>query len=106
MIRARVALVLAAAVLGGCASAGVAAIPRIEGPVSCEMSVPERDLPPAREAERDTLKDPDDVRERIAEIPTRLVIAAECDRQLLATAATKLVAQYRSQILEFIERPY
>jgi len=64
------------------------------------------DLPPACQGERETLKAPDDVRERLAEIPTRLVIASECDRQLLATAAAKLVAQYRSQILEFIDRPY
>ena len=34
------------------------------------------------------------------------LIASECDRQLLATAATKLVAEHRTQILEFIERPY
>jgi hypothetical protein len=44
------------------------------------------------------------VNEHIAEIPTRLVIPSECDRQLLATAAAKVVAQNRDQILEFLSR--
>ena len=62
------------------------------------------DLPPAcqTEAERKTFEDADDVVERIAEIPTRLVIASECDRQLLATAARKVVAAHRDRILEFM----
>jgi hypothetical protein len=42
--------------------------------------------------------------ERIAQIPTRLYIASECDRQLLAVAATKLVAQHRTDIVEFLDR--
>jgi hypothetical protein len=43
--------------------------------------------------------------ERIAEIPTRLVLPSECDRQLLTTAATKLVAEHRGAILDFLYRP-
>ena len=35
----------------------------------------------------------------------RLVLPSECDRQLLATAATKLVAEHRDTILEFLNRP-
>jgi Patatin-like phospholipase len=62
------------------------------------------DLPPACKAEPKPLKTPEAVRERIAEIPTRLVIASECDRQLLATAAAKLVAEHRATILEFLNR--
>jgi hypothetical protein len=63
------------------------------------------DLPPACKAEPEPLKTPQEVVERIAEIPTRLAISSECDRQLLATAATKLVAEHRSEILDFINRP-
>jgi hypothetical protein len=63
------------------------------------------DLPPACKAEPEPLKTPDAVRERISEIPTRLMIVSECDRQLLATAATKLVAEHKGAILEFLNRP-
>jgi Patatin-like phospholipase len=63
------------------------------------------DLPPACKAEREPLQTPEAVRERIAEIPTRLVLPSECDRQLLTTAAAKLVAEHRSAILEFVNRP-
>jgi hypothetical protein len=68
---------------------------------SADMS----DLPPACKAEPEPLKSPLAVRERIAEIPTRLVIGSECDRQLLAAAAAKLVAEHRGAILEFLNRP-
>ena len=50
-------------------------------------------------------QDPDEVRDRIPEIPTRLVLPSECDRQLLTTAAVKLVAEHRDEILEFLNRP-
>jgi hypothetical protein len=40
----------------------------------------------------------------LAEIPTRLVLPSECDRQLLAGAATKLVTEHRDAILEFMNR--
>ena len=42
---------------------------------------------------------------RIAAIPTRLVLHSECDRQLLAAAAAKLVAEHRGEILDFMNRP-
>jgi hypothetical protein len=60
------------------------------------------DLPPACRADS-SLKTPAAVVERIAEIPTLLRVASECDRQLLATAATKLVAQHQTRILDFLE---
>ena len=63
------------------------------------------DLPPACKAESEPLKSPEAVRERIAAIPTRLVITSECDRQLLATAASKLVEEHRAEILGFLNRP-
>ena len=40
--------------------------------------------------------------DRIAEIPTRFVIASECDRQLLVTAAGKVVAQAQPEIEDFL----
>ena len=64
------------------------------------------DLPPACKAEPEPLKTVLALQERISEIPTRLVIASECDRQLLATAAAKLVAEHKGAILEFINRPF
>ena len=63
------------------------------------------DLPPACKAEATPLATPEEVRERIAEIPTRLVLDSECDRQLLSTAASKLVDDNRDRILEFLDRP-
>jgi hypothetical protein len=63
------------------------------------------DLPPACKAERNPLESPEAVRERIAEIPTALVLPSECDRQLLVTAAAKLVAERRNDILDFLDRP-
>jgi hypothetical protein len=62
------------------------------------------DLPPACQAEKEPLRSPEAVVERISEIPTRLVLTSECDRQLLAAAATKLVAEHRDTILEFLNR--
>ena len=63
------------------------------------------DLPPACKAEPEPIKTVLALQERISEIPTRLVIASECDRQLLATAAAKLVAEHKGRILEFLNRP-
>jgi hypothetical protein len=63
------------------------------------------DLPPACEAEPKPLASPEAVRERIAEIPTALELPSECNRQLLVAAATKLVAEHRDVILEFLNRP-
>jgi predicted acylesterase/phospholipase RssA len=63
------------------------------------------DLPPACKAESNPPQTPEEVTDRLAEIPTRLVVASECDRQLLATAAAKLVAEHRDEILRFLNRP-
>ena len=63
------------------------------------------DLPPACKAEATPLATPQEVVERIAEIPTRLVLTSECDRQFLAAAAAKLVQENRAAILEFLDRP-
>jgi hypothetical protein len=60
------------------------------------------DLPPACRAERPALASPKAIVERIAEIPTRLRLKSECDRQLLTTAAAKVVAQRRAEIVAFL----
>jgi hypothetical protein len=64
------------------------------------------DLPPACKAEPEPLKTVDALQERISEIPTRLVIASECDRQLLATAAAKLVAEHKDAMIQYLTRPF
>ena len=65
------------------------------------------DLPPAckTEPESTRMKTTEDVENRIAAIPTRLGLSSECDRQLIYAAATKLVAEHRDEILEYLNRP-
>jgi len=63
------------------------------------------DLPPTCKVEKEPLQPPAAEKARIAEIPTALDLASECDRQLLASAAAKVVAEHRDAILEFLSRP-
>ena len=60
------------------------------------------DLPEACRHEEPPLRTPNDVTERLAEIPTRFKIVSECDRQLLVTAAAKVVEQSRQEIEAFL----
>jgi len=60
------------------------------------------DLSDLPEVCRKSLKTPAEVTERLAEIPTRFKIVSECDRQLLVTAAHKVVAQNRQEIEDFL----
>ena len=60
------------------------------------------DLPEACRNEKPPLTSPEDVQERIGEIPTKFVVASECDRQLLVTAAAKVVAQNQQEIEDFL----
>jgi hypothetical protein len=60
------------------------------------------DLPEACRAEKPSLASPEAVRERIAEIATRFWLPSECDRQLLVTAAAKVVAQKQQEIQDFL----
>jgi len=60
------------------------------------------DLPDACRTENPPLASPQDVVERIGEIPTRFKLASKCDRQLLITAAGKVVEQNRAEIMEFL----
>jgi hypothetical protein len=63
------------------------------------------DLPPACLKDRATLTTPLAVAQRIAEIPTRFRVASACDRELLATAAHKLVAAHAPEIVRFLAAP-
>jgi hypothetical protein len=121
MMATRVALGLVCAVfLAGCASAHAFRVERSDVIGPCQTTVPERNLllgvaisgggsraalfGAARLEALARLRTADDasVRERLAEIPTRLVLPSECDRQLLAGAAAKLVTEHRDAILEFM----
>jgi hypothetical protein len=61
------------------------------------------DLPEACRDETPPLTSPTAVAERIAEISTRFWLASACERQLLAAAAAKVVAQHQQEILTFLE---
>jgi hypothetical protein len=68
------------------------------------------DLPEACREAKPPLASPEAVQERIAEIPTRFWLPSECDRQLLVTAAAKVVAAKQQEIVDFLagrvsERP-
>ncbi len=60
------------------------------------------DLPQVCREESPPLDSPTDVVERLAEIPTRFKLASECDRQLLMTAAAKVVAQNKQEIEDYL----
>ena len=60
------------------------------------------DLPEVCRNEQPPLTSPEDVQERIAEIPTKFVITSDCDRQLLRIAAAKVVEQNRQAIEDFL----
>jgi hypothetical protein len=61
------------------------------------------DLPAACRNETPPLTRPEDVQERIAEIATKLAMESPCDRELLHTAAAKVVAQNRQAIQDFLK---
>jgi Patatin-like phospholipase len=61
------------------------------------------DLPAACRQEDPPLNSPTAVAERLAEISTRFWLASACDRQLLAAAAAKVVAQHQQEILTFLD---
>ena len=81
---------------------------------SCTWAIPTpqwqgdlSDLPEACRSQEPPLQTPLQITERLAEIPTRLKIFSECDRQLLVTSAAKVVGQAREEIEAFLaEKPY
>jgi hypothetical protein len=60
------------------------------------------DLPEVCREESPPLDSPTAVVERIAEIPTRFKLVSQCDRQLLMSAAAKVVAQSKQEIEDFL----
>jgi hypothetical protein len=60
------------------------------------------DLPEACRNLNPPLTSPEEVQRRIAEIPTKLEMPSECDRQLLRLAAAKVVEQNRQAIDDFL----
>jgi hypothetical protein len=71
--------------------------------VDAEWARDLRDLPPACRSERSAPQSPSAVLERIAAMPTRLHLKSPCDRQLLAVAAAKVVAQRHDEIVAFLD---
>ncbi|MEW6683389.1 MAG: patatin-like phospholipase family protein [Nitrospirota bacterium] len=61
------------------------------------------DLPESCREEKVNWKSPKDVGEHLAGIVTRLWLKSTCDRDLVVTAAAKVVAQNESKIGEFLE---
>ena len=61
------------------------------------------DVPESCKAEG-TLKTPKDVDDRTSAIPTRLGLASQCDRDLIYTAAFKVVAENKDAILRFLNQ--
>ena len=63
------------------------------------------DVPASCKTEAQPLKTVEDVKARIAAIPTRLGLSSECDRDLIYSAAAKVVAENKDAILQFLNQP-
>lgn len=63
------------------------------------------DLPQSCKNEKVKLTNPPMVRKRLASIATRLWLKSDCDRDLVAAAAEKLVEAKKDEILEFLQQP-
>ena len=63
------------------------------------------DLPEACRHEEVKLTSPPEVTKRLSSIVTRLWVKSECDRQLVTTAAAKLVEGKKDEIQKFLSEP-
>ena len=63
------------------------------------------DLPESCRKEEVKLTDPPMVKKRLASVVTRLWLKSDCDRDLVATAAAKLVEDKKDEILKFLQQP-
>lgn len=63
------------------------------------------DLPEACRKEEVKLTSPPEVTKRLSSIVTRLWVKSECDRQLVTTAAAKLVEGKKDEIQKFLTEP-
>jgi predicted acylesterase/phospholipase RssA len=62
------------------------------------------DLPESCENEEVKLADPPMVKKRLASVVTRLWLKSDCDRDLVAMAAAKLVEARKDEILKFLQQ--
>jgi hypothetical protein len=60
------------------------------------------DLPEVCRNEKPPLTSPEDIQQRLAQIPTKFMMASECDRKLLHIAAAKVVADNQQAIQDFL----
>lgn len=63
------------------------------------------DLPASCSKEKVKLTNPPMVKKRLASVVTRLWLKSDCDRDLVATAAAKLVEDRKEEILKFLRQP-
>jgi len=63
------------------------------------------DLPDSCKNEEVKLTNPPMVKKRLASVVTRLWLESGCDRDLVATAAAKLVEGHKDEILKFLQQP-
>jgi predicted acylesterase/phospholipase RssA len=63
------------------------------------------DLPDSCKNEEVKLTNPPMVKKRLASVVTRLWLESACDRDLVATAAAKLVEGNKDEILKFLQQP-
>ena len=63
------------------------------------------DLPESCKDEEVKLVNPPMVKKRLANVATRLWLKSDCDRDLVATAAAKLVEARKDEILKFLQQP-
>jgi len=63
------------------------------------------DLPESCKTEEVKLTNPPMVTKRLASVVTRLWLKSDCDRDLITTAAAKLVEARRDEILNFLQQP-
>jgi len=63
------------------------------------------DLPDSCKKEEVKLTNPAMVKKRLASVVTRLWLQSACDRDLVATAAAKLVEGNKDEILKFLQQP-
>ena len=63
------------------------------------------DLPESCKSEKVKLANPPMVQKRLASVVTRLWLKSDCDRDLVAMAAAKLVEERKGEILKFLQQP-
>jgi hypothetical protein len=62
------------------------------------------DLPESCKKEKVQLANPPMVKKRLASVVTRLWLKSDCDRDLVALAAEKLVEARKDEILKFLQQ--